>query len=107
MHTRPIDNAVAGFVSGDAEHVNGIARLLTPQRIGVVHLVAQGQERVMAVEMPGLRRQIYRFDRIAAKQMNDIGGLGHPDEILEIVIVTVAASSLKITAKGALAILRS
>ena len=100
MHSGPVGDAVTGLATGDTQHVDGIARPLPPERIGVMHLVGQGQEGIVAIQMPGLRRQIHRFDRIAAKQMDDVRGLAHTDEILEIGIVAVPAAAFEITAEG-------
>ncbi len=68
---------------------------LAAKRICVEHLVREGHEGCQAIEVPGGRREVDRFDRVAAVQVDDVEVLAELDQLDEVLEVAGATPAVR------------
>ena len=77
--------------AADADDFETVEDALSAERIGVEHLVRKSDEGCQAIEVPGGGREVDRFHRVAAVQMDDVEVLAELDQVGVVLEVAGAA----------------
>ena len=86
-------------LDGDARHLDGIHRTLSPERVRLGVLVEQPNLREVQIEMPRFRGQVHRLERATTFLVHDVEALHESQEVAHFGVGAGSPAVVEITAE--------